>query len=70
MVRRTLKILQQMLQDFQSVSDHFTTLRSKGLKAFKEFQVKRSSLDLFSASIYLFKVSMETTDQCMKSAQS
>ena len=31
MVRHTLKILQQMLQDFESVSDHFTTLRSKGL---------------------------------------
>ena len=25
----TLKILQQMLQDFQSVSDHFGTLCSK-----------------------------------------
>ena len=25
------KILQQMLQDFESVSDYFTTLRSKGL---------------------------------------
>ena len=31
MVRHTLKILQQMLQDFESVSDYFTTLRSKGL---------------------------------------
>ena len=31
MVRHTLEILQQMLQDFESVSDHFTTLRSKGL---------------------------------------
>ena len=31
MVRHTLKILQQMLEDFKSVSDHFTTLRSKGL---------------------------------------
>ena len=26
MVRHTLKILQQMLQDFQSVPDHFQTL--------------------------------------------
>ena len=26
MVRHTLKILQQMLQDFESVSDHFGTL--------------------------------------------
>ena len=32
MVRHVLKILQQMVQDLQSVSDHFTTLRSKGLK--------------------------------------
>ena len=31
MVRHTFKILQQMLQDFYSVSDHFMTLRSKGL---------------------------------------
>ena len=31
MVRHTLKILQQMLQGFYSVCDHFTTLRSKGL---------------------------------------
>ena len=31
MVRHTLKILQRLLQDFYSVSDHFTTLRSKGL---------------------------------------
>ena len=32
MVRHTLKILQQMLQDFESVSDHFGTLCIKGLK--------------------------------------
>ena len=32
MVRHTLKILQQMLQDFKSVSDHFRTLCIKGLK--------------------------------------
>ena len=31
MVRHTLKILQQMLQDFKSVSDHFGTLCIKGL---------------------------------------
>ena len=31
MVNLTLKVLQQMLQDFQSVSDHFGTLRIKGL---------------------------------------
>ena len=31
MVRHTLKIVQQMLQDFSSVSDHLGTLCSKGL---------------------------------------
>ena len=31
MVRHTLKILQQMLQDFKSVSDHFEILCIKGL---------------------------------------
>ena len=31
MVRHTLKILQQMLQDFYSVSDQFGTLCIKGL---------------------------------------
>ena len=31
MVRQILKILQQMLQDYQSVSDHFGTLYIKGL---------------------------------------
>ena len=34
MVRHTLKILHQMLQDFLSVSDHFATLRSKRLILF------------------------------------
>ena len=32
MVRHTFKILQQMLQDFKSVSDHFGTLCIKGLR--------------------------------------
>ena len=31
MVRQTLNILQQRLQDFKSVSDHFGTLCIKGL---------------------------------------
>ena len=31
MARHTLKIFQQMLQDFKSVSDHFTASQSKGL---------------------------------------
>lgn len=32
MIRHTLRILKHLLQDFQSVSNHFTILRSKGLK--------------------------------------
>ena len=36
MVRHTLKIMQQMLQDFQSVSDHFGELCIKGLKSVLE----------------------------------
>ena len=32
MIRHTLKILLQMLQDFYSVSDHFGTLSIKGLE--------------------------------------
>ena len=36
MVRHTLKILQHLLEDFYSVSDHFTTLRSKRLKRIKK----------------------------------
>ena len=32
MVRRTFKILLQMVQDFPSVSDHSGTLRIKGLR--------------------------------------
>ena len=32
MVKHTLKILQQMLQNFKSVFEHFETLRIKGLK--------------------------------------
>ena len=42
MVRHTLKILQQMLQDFKNVSDHFTTLRSKGLMKMRVKMKKRS----------------------------
>ena len=32
MARYTLKILQQMLQDFSCVSNHFGTLYTKGLR--------------------------------------
>ena len=42
MVRHTLKILQQVLQDFKSVSGHFGTLCIIGLK--KEFNSSHSSL--------------------------
>ena len=44
MVRHTLKILQQMLQDFKIVSDHFTTLRSEGLKYIARMTDGRISL--------------------------
>ena len=37
MVRHTLKILQQMQQDFLSAFDHFTTLQSKGLRTLEIF---------------------------------
>ena len=37
MVRHTLKILQQMLHDFWSVSDHFGTLCIKGLNIIESF---------------------------------
>ena len=33
MIRHTLKISQHLLQDFQSVPEHFGTLCIKGLKA-------------------------------------
>ena len=49
MVRHTLKTLQQILQDFKSVSDHFTTLQSKGLIAEKRddqgYQIYEDSND-------------------------
>ena len=37
MVRHTLKILLQLLQDFKSVSDHFGTLYIKQLNYFARF---------------------------------
>ena len=36
MAKHTLKILQHLLQDFKSASDHFTTLWSKGLTNFSQ----------------------------------
>ena len=44
MVGHTLKILQQLLQDFLSVSDHFGTLCIKGLKCINDtdFQILNS----------------------------
>ena len=45
MVRHTLEILQYLLQDFQSVSDDFTTLRNKGLIA--------KSNDMIKSIIYM-----------------
>ena len=37
-IRHTLKILQQMLQDFQSVSDHFWALCIKGYLSFAQIR--------------------------------
>ena len=58
MVRHTLKILQHLLQDFLSVSDHFTALRSKGLNSFLWrvvsmlfFTLHESGFNLLSSSI-------------------
>ena len=45
MVRPTLRILQQMLQDFWSVFDHFTTLRSKGLISQNMLKVDKNSYE-------------------------
>ena len=39
MVRHTLKFLQQMLQDFKSVSDHFGTLCIKGLNQSQNYVI-------------------------------
>ena len=39
MVRHILTVLPQILQNFQSVSDHFTTLRNKGLNAIKVIMI-------------------------------
>ena len=50
MVSHTLKILQQLLQDFLSVSDHFTTLRRKGLMSVDE---KRVPISLSCSKIKL-----------------
>ena len=43
MVRHTLKILQQMLEDFYSVSDHFKTLQSKRLTKPNRLQTEKYS---------------------------
>ena len=40
MARHALKILQHLLQKFLSVSDHFTTLRSKGSICLATLQVE------------------------------
>ena len=38
MARRTLKILQQLQQGFESLSDHFGTLCIEGLNQLKEMK--------------------------------
>ena len=37
MVRHSLKVLQEILQDFKSVPDHFGTLSIKGLMTFNRY---------------------------------
>ena len=37
----TLKILQQILQDFKSMSDHFETLCIGGIKLFDKFTITK-----------------------------
>ena len=46
MVRHTLKILQQMLQDFLSTSDYFRTLGINGLFFFYSIYQAVSQLDV------------------------
>ena len=53
MVKHTLKILQQMLQDFKSVSDHFTTLQSKGL-LHASFSNKSQIIPCATSATFLF----------------
>ena len=51
MIRHTLKTLQQMLQDFQCVSDHFGTLCIKWLKVILEKVLK---MFVLKARLYVF----------------
>ena len=53
MIKHTLKILQQMLQDFKSVSDHFGTSCIKGLKSVVYFIIPLSSLPMTSFLSYV-----------------
>ena len=48
MIRHTLKILQQMLQDFQSVSDHFGALCIRGLMLILILTLRPHKHDLLS----------------------
>ena len=60
MVRRTLKILQERPQGFESVSDHFGSLRIKGLKFQKVFN---TSLIIRGQYSLFFRLLQEKLDQ-------
>ena len=64
MVRHTLKILQQLMQDFYIVSDHFTILRSKGFRSilmliFFQFYLCFSILLIKVGEKYIFCLHLE-----------
>ena len=58
MVRHTLKILQQMLQDFWSISDHFTTLQSKGLRKEPSAKLKELIFATFFFSVFSWELTL------------
>ena len=53
MVRNTLKILQRVLQDFLSVSDHFTVLPSKKLICFWQRSILKYLKNIYVFSVFL-----------------
>ena len=57
MVRHTLKILQNLVQDFQSVFDHFGTLCIKGLKAnLRQFNISYKIKGTHTNFIFNFSI--------------
>ena len=73
MVRYTLKILQHLVQDFQSMSDHFETLRIKGLNpTISTTQAKSLRFKRFRtrASLYFKTVFWRFTTEYWKTLES